>query len=231
MKYGYNYISIPYDIEGAAVTETFNNNLSDDVNPAGPYEPYIYRWQPSGLDIVAGIRFSGSWVSISPTDPDPELNTELNGTGFYIYSWGYNNVLDVDTANVPEYGDQANENWIDINLEQGRNLVGNPYLKNVAFSKILICKDTLGFDTTADPDTGDPCDNGTSLDFANITGTGAVSNGWVSGEIVNYVRNNTTADLESCVSGDCLAQLRPWWGQFVYLLLNDGNYIMAVPKP
>jgi hypothetical protein len=211
MKYGYNMISIPYSLENA--TSTFSDNFIDDVSPGGTTAPIVYKWQAAGLDILSGQRFNGSWVSIPAANL---LNTETSGTGLYMYSWGYNNVLDVDTATVPEY----TENWVGINLEQGRNLVGNPYLKNVNFSNIQICQNS-SFTTAGG------CSGGIINSFENAVGT------WVDGGIVNYITNDFSAGSESCVPGDCLAQLRPWWGQWVYLTADSSSdiYILAVPKP
>jgi hypothetical protein len=224
MKYGYNMISIPYDIKTA--TSTFSANFIDDVSPGGITAPVIYKWQPAGMDL-AGTRFNGSWVRLTVADL---MSTELNGTGFYIYSWGYNNVLDVDTATVQEYGDLIpDENWVEIDLEQGRNLVGNPYLKNVDFDNIKICQNATGFVKNTDI-TGNPCLGTTAVSYQN-----AVLNGWVSGDIVNHVTNDTSADIETCNGLGCTgtAYLRPWWGQWIYVVEDPilNNYKMAIPRP
>jgi hypothetical protein len=210
MKYEYNMIGIPYDIESAS--STFNANFIDDVSPDAATAPVIYKWEPLGADISSSM-WNGRWTSVSAS---AALNTETNGTGFYIYSGGYNNVLDVDTATVPEY----TENWVGINLKQGRNLVGNPYLKNVDFSNIQICQNS-SFSTAGG------CSGGTIKSFESAVGT------WVGGGIVNYVTNDFSPSIESCVPFDCTAQLRPWWGQWVYLTAESSSdtYILAIPRP
>jgi hypothetical protein len=221
MKHGYNMTGIPYDI--ASATSTFSTNFIDNVS-SGSNTPVIYTWDSLGTDFTAS-RFNGRWTRVSAT---AALNTESNGTGFYIYSWGStDNVLDVDTGTVSEYGDEAGEDWVGISLTKGRNLIGSPYLKNVPFTSIKICQDTA-FSTSSG------CDNtggGTIKDFANDGETGAVTEGWVDGNIFHFL-NSTTADKESCVSGDCLAELRPWWGHWIYLLADPTNtYRIAIPRP
>jgi hypothetical protein len=121
MKYGYNMIGIPYDME--SVTSTFSANFIDDVHSGGATAPVIYKWTPLGADLVAGIRFNGSWTSVSAT---AALNTESNGTGFYIYSWGSTgNVLDVQST--VHTSNQYTSNWEGITLTTGRNLITSPY--------------------------------------------------------------------------------------------------------
>ncbi|MHC4278305.1 MAG: hypothetical protein ACYSTI_13450, partial [Planctomycetota bacterium] len=221
MKHGYNFIGIPYDIKNG--TSTFSTNFIDDVSSGKITAPVIYKWQPLGSDIDPGKRFNGRWTSVSAT---AALDTESNGTAFYILSWGStDNVLDVDTGTVPEYGGVASEAWVGIILTKGRNLIGSPYLKNVNFSNIKICQDTE-FSTT------DGCDDsggGTIKTFQNATG-GAPA--WVGGNIFHF-QNSTTADYETCNGTGCVAELRPWWGHWISLLEDStaNTYIMAIPEP
>jgi hypothetical protein len=215
MKLGYNTIGIPYDI--ASATSTFSTNFIDNVSSGGTTTPVIYKWTSLGAaDIDPGVMFNGRWTRVSAT---AALNTESNGTGFYIYSWGStDNVLDVDTGTVPEYGDEVDtsEDWVGITLTSGRNLISSPYLKNVNFSDIDICKGST-FTTNGG------CSGGTVKDFANATASvSAVEAAWVDTNIHHFL-NPTTATSEACLDGtdNCTAVLRPWWGQWVQLIESE----------
>ena len=213
MKYGYGHISIPYDIESIATS--FTTNFQDDVYPGFNSPVYMYTWTPAGTNV--GV---GSWKTVTRGDA---LSTKANGTGFLFYSRAYTNVIEVPEAthNAKQMADHATDIWVGINLEQGRNLIGNPYLKNVKFSDIKICKNG-----TFDPTAASPCSGGGSSWIAFESSTD------MDGAIYHYA-NNSTAASETCASGDCLAVLRPWWGHWVELLSDSSSdtYIMGVPEP
>jgi hypothetical protein len=232
MKHGYNFTGIPYDIQNATLTETFSTNFIDDVSSGQSTAPVIYKWEPLGSDIDPGKRFNGKWTSVSAT---AALNTESNGTAFYILSWGStDNVLDVQTGTVPEYGDAGDnsENWEGITLTTGRNLIGSPYLKNVNFTDIKICQDATSFNHSA-LTSGNPC-NGTTQGTTFLTFQEAVDTAAWVGVNIHHFQNSTTSDYETCLAGaeaNCTAILRPWWGHWISLLKDDFTYIMAIPKP
>jgi hypothetical protein len=234
MKHGYNFTGIPYDIQNATLTETFSTNFIDDVSSGQSTAPVIYKWEPLGSDIDPGKRFNGKWTSVSAT---AALNTESNGTAFYILSWGStDNVLDVQTGTVPEYGDAGDnsENWEGITLTTGRNLIGSPYLKNVNFTDIKICQDATSFNHSA-LTSGNPC-NGTTQGTTFLTFQEAVDTAAWVGVNIHHFQNSTTSDYETCLAGaeaNCTAILRPWWGHWISLLADStaNTYIMAIPKP
>ena len=125
--------------------------------------------------------------------------------------------------------DNSGVNWVKIDISPGRNIVGNPYLKNVNFSNVKICRSATGFvNTTAV--TGNPC-TGTSSPGTFKTFVEAVTAGWMDGSIAYYA-NATTLTGETCNSITCTASMRPWWGHVVYRIIDDANtYWLAIPKP
>lgn len=207
LKDGFNAISLPYN---AASSATVNTVFGDDVSPVS-----MQAWVPSGLD--ASATFSGSWVTV---DPAAQVSSLSNGKGYYLYAYALNtSVLDeMDSAGNAQV--TANSSgWTRIDLAQGRNLIGNPYLKNVDFTNIKVCKNPAGFS----PDTG--CSGGTILTFQE-----AVNSGLLDGDIA-YFANSNTFKYEMCNKIECTAKLRPWWGQWIYLLDGSNTYTLAVPKP
>ncbi len=216
MKYGYNTVSIPYD-PSTGTTYTLYDMIVDDVTNFSYYPssyPLAYVWTPSGLD--SGSLFSGSWSALDQT---ALLTSLTNGKGLNIYAFAMNtSILDEKDTDDTSLVTTNTDNWVSISLSQGRNLVGDPYLKNVNFSDIKICKDSTFSSSTG-------CSGGTVNGFV-----AAVSASWMDGTIAYYA-NSTTYSTETCSGVSCTAKLRPWWAQWVYLLKDDGTYIMAVPEP
>lgn len=210
LKYGYNTVSIPYKASTGTAGKTLNDLFGDDVSSV-----WAYTWQPSGMD--SGGAFSGGWVQL---DASTNITSLTDGMGYYMYAYAMNSsVLDENDSLSAALVSQNSDGWTRIDLSQGRNLLGNPYLKNVNFSNVKICQNPTGFSAV----TG--CTGGTTVSFSQ-----AVTNGWLDGNIAYYA-NSTTYTYETCNAGSCTAKLRPWWGQWVYLLDGSNTYKMAVPKP
>lgn len=114
LKYGWNIISVPYDIETG--DRTFTQMFGD--NGMGTND--LYR-------VV-----NGSFVSVTPGS---NMRTTLNsGEGFYIYSSGFTNVVDeqVTGGDVP-LASGAGPIIIPLDVSN-QNIIGNPWLKNVDFA-------------------------------------------------------------------------------------------------
>ncbi len=209
MKYGYNYMSIPFDASTGA-SATLQDLLGDDV----PYV-YIFKWTPTGLDW--GSRFRGRWTRLSSTATVSASFS--NGSGYYMYVYSANSsVIDEKNSGGTALVSENTDNWAKLDMVQGRNLVGNPYTKNVDFSNIKVCQNS-SFTTSGG------CSGGTINTFVE-----AVTAGWMDSTVA-YYGNATTFTTETCSSIECLAELRPWWGQWVYLLQSSNTYMMVVPKP
>jgi len=209
LKYGYNYMSLPFDAS-TGMSATLQNLLGDDVSYV-----YIFKWTPTGLDW--GSRFRGRWTRLSSS---AHITAAIsNGSGYYMYVYSANfSVLDEQDSGGSAVVSENTDSWAKVDMVQGRNLVGNPYTKNVNFSTIKVCQNST-FTTSGG------CSGGTIKTFIE-----AVTAGWM-GSTVAYYGNATTFTTETCSSIECVAKLRPWWGQWVYLLQNSDTYIMAVPKP
>lgn len=209
LKYGYNTVSIPYK-SSTGGSSTIDGMLSDDVSYV-----YMFTWRPTGLD--SGSTFSGSWVQV---DSSLTISTLKDGQGYYLYAYSMNSsVMDEKNSAGTPLVTENTDSWTRIDLLQGRNLIGNPYLKNADFNNMKICRNATGFSASSG------CTGGTVVSFSQ-----AVSNGWMDGNIA-YYGNATTYTYETCNSISCAAKLRPWWGQWVYLLDGANTYILAVPKP
>ncbi len=209
LKYGFNTVSVPYK-KSTGGSNTIDGMLNDDVSYV-----YMFTWQSTGLD--SGAAFSGNWVEVDAYAAIPTLS---DGQGYYLYAYSMNSSImdEKNSAGTPLVTENTDA-WARIDLVLGRNLIGNPYLKNVSFSNIKICKNSTGFSAS----TG--CTGGTVVSFQQ-----AVTNGWMDGNIAYYA-NSTTYTYETCNGISCNAQMRPWWGQWVYLLDGVDTYILAAPKP
>ncbi|VAV82284.1 hypothetical protein MNBD_DELTA01-15, partial [hydrothermal vent metagenome] len=209
LKYGYNYMSIPFD-SSTGMSATLQDMLGDDV----PYV-YIFKWTPTGLDW--GSRFRGRWTRLSSTATVSASFSNANGYYMYVYS-ANSSVLDEKNSGGTALVTENTDNWAKVDMVQGRNLVGNPYTKNVDFSTIKVCQNS-SFTTSGG------CSGGTIKTFVE-----AVTAGWMDSTVA-YYGNATTFTTETCSSIECVAKLRPWWGQWVYLLQSSNTYMMVVPKP
>ncbi len=209
LKYGYNYMSLPFDAS-TGMSATLQNLLGDDV----PYV-YIFKWTPLGLDW--GNRFRGRWTRLSSSSFITSAFSNGSGYYMYVYSANFSVIDEQDSGGTPVVSENT-DSWAKVDMVQGRNLVGNPYTKNVDFSTIKVCQNST-FTTSGG------CSGGTVMTFVE-----AVTAGWMDSTVA-YYGNATTFTTETCSSIECVAKLRPWWGQWVYLLQSSDTYIMAVPKP
>src|SRR3972149_7622139 len=172
--------------------------------------------------------FSGTWTlgCFGSQCPTKLITSLSNGTGYRLGNCNYTNsvvnrcILDEKNSAGTPLVTENTGNWLSVSISQGRNLVANSYLKNVDFNNVKICQNST-FDTS----TG--CSGGTIKTFME-----AVTAGGVDGNIADPA-GCATYSFEPCNSIECTARLRPWWGQWVYLLIDSGvdTYIMAVPRP
>jgi hypothetical protein len=209
LKYGFNYVSLPYNVSSGG-SNTVNNLLIDDV----PYV-YMFKWTPSGLDSNGMFNGALSLISSSSTISSAMTNAE----GYFMYAFSMNSSI-MDERNLSEtvLVTENTDNWTKVDLSKGRNLVGNPYAKNVGFSNIKICRGS-SFTVSGG------CSGGSIVSFVQ-----AVTNGWMDSTVA-YYGNSTTFTSETCNNIGCDTKLRPWWGQWVYLLDDAATYVMAIPKP
>jgi hypothetical protein len=218
LRYGWNMVSMPYDWSSNG-TKTLSNIFVDDVSG-----PYVYRWDSTGP-----LETDGNWVTVNTGSTFSTLisspNYEMfNGKGYYLSSYSYNDVADHRDSGDTELLSQNSNASVAIPLEPGRNLIGNPYLKNVRLydsSKtadeqlVYICVSNGG---TVTGYVGNACTGSGTLTRKTfdeaVNDTDYSVNGWVDNAISFFV-NETTPSAEPYAS----AKLRPWWG--VWLLVNE----------
>jgi hypothetical protein len=220
LRYGWNMISLPYQWGSAAGGKNLINLFGDDVTG-----PNVYRWDSDGLGDT-----NGNWVSVSNTtdlNAHPDLE---DGKGYYLFSYTTSDVLDERDKN--DVGDPVlvseHPGPVIVPLEPGRNLIGNPYLKNVRLydstktadqQQVYICVSNGG---TVTGYVGNACTGSGTLTRKTfqeaVADAHPPGNGWVDNAISFFV-NETTPSAEPFGS----AKLRPWWG--VWLVVNEDPWI------
>lgn len=212
LKYGWNYVSIPYDVTSGGTLQTL---FGDDLVA----NAYVFTYK------FDGDATSGSFVDL---DEAAALDTVIGqGQGFYLYSYWTDKAIDQYLNGGGSLTTNAT-NWVRIDptyytgAADKVELIGNPYDMNVDFSTVMVCGSGTGFST------GTGCDNGgTKGTFDTMSDAG-----WISPSIVSYP-NNTTPLTETCSGGSCTPVMRPWWGYEIEILSGTApaDIFFAVPKP
>ena len=218
LKYGWTAFSLPYDWQSAAALKKLSDIFGDDT-----YGPYVFKWDSTGSGST-----NGQWVDVYSSNPN--INTLTNGKGYYIYGFNMNSVLDEkDSTGAPLVTENsATPGFVMVDLELGYNLIGSPYLMNVAVDGwTYICTSSggtvTGWNGTACAGTGTI----TTYTYASAVTATLVSNS------IYYHTNQSTYAAEPYAS----AKLRPWWGMWVQVTWAsapadpDGTIKLIIKRP
>ncbi|MDH4226414.1 MAG: hypothetical protein OEV59_01475 [Deltaproteobacteria bacterium] len=206
LRSGWNVVSLPYTYGAATFAQAFGTDLNATVN--------VYTLTDTGLADPGTLNVVTSTNAFS---------TILPGEGFYILSYNWVSVLDSDGATLTE----NTANWTKVDMRndvaESESLVGNPYLRNIDWSKVYVCRGGTFTATTALG--SNPCTVGELW-------TAAVTANRMSGTI-KYWANDKTTTNETCTAVSCVnVFMRPWWGYWVTRGTDAtvADYYLAVPK-
>lgn len=183
-----------------------NNMISLPLIPQPPDDPesiFGDDVQSFRLYEYKGGCFNGYPAPLPPCTE--AIVSVVPGTGYFLTSPNTTSVVDVLGGLV--------SSTVEITLEPGINLVGNPYSRNLLLSSILVCQ------TDTDPTCSSPA-----------TYSDAVLSGWVSNVIYLWTGDVYTYERFDGV-GTPVATLRPWKGYWLKVLDETNNYKLILSPP
>jgi hypothetical protein len=190
LRRGYNLVSVPLVL--AASNDTADTVFGDDVG----LPVYAYRWQSSGPLVTDGC-YLGT-ISILGFSICGPLGSVQTGAGYFLYSSGTQAVL--DALGIP-----VSALMYDVPLDQGFNMVGNPYSREIALAAVQVKRGSAGV----------------PVPYAD-----AVANGWVGPAI--YIYDGVTTQPYGLTDVPP-AVLKPWNGVWVQSLVLDAVLVFAHP--
>ncbi|MBI5197028.1 MAG: fibronectin type III domain-containing protein, partial [Nitrospirae bacterium] len=228
----YNMVSVPKVPNPNTPAGVFG----DDVNPSNPSSLYLYWWDsrevghewgcydglpgPHDPNEIKNADGTPACVSISIINEEVATGEKRSGIGkgYFLWSPRLDIVLDApsgstDTCTTPSPTcgtDVNNQTFYAFPLQEGWNMVGNPFGKEVHLSDIQVQSPA-----------------GDTLFFYEATE-------WVEGAIYTYNGVNYTAEVcnQSGMNNsvNCDAVLQPWKGYWIQMKAGE-NYNLLIPKP
>ena len=193
---GWNMVSIPKTPSPADVATVFGSSVGVPVN--------IKKWVSTGLG-----NQDGSFVLLSPTD------TVQRGVGYFLESPDDTRFLNPTFA-------AAADTTFSISLNQGWNIIGNPYTKDVSLDATCVSQNGGTGTCTA------------SVNLANFKSyANAVAAGWVGNALYRWDGNAYTFRTYNDPDPTLKAALHLWQGYWLQVIdANAANtYSLIVMKP
>ena len=189
LRLGYTLVSVPRI--PAAGSDTADAVFGDDVG----IPVYAYRWNPSGLLPTDGC-YEGT-VS-TPAFPTCGVLAPIQpGTAYFLRSPGAQAVLDAP-------GPVVSSSTVDIRLDLGFNMIGNPYEQDTLLSQVQVRRGA----------------------GAPVPYQSAVTNGWVAPAI--YLYDGVTTQPYG-TSTTPPAAFKPWNGAWVQSFVSDAVLVFTRP--
>jgi hypothetical protein len=190
LRSGYTLVSIPLLL--TAPNDTPDLAFGDDVG----LPPYAYHWQSSGP-----TASDGCYAGTVPQPGFPTcaaISSIQTGAAYYLYSVGNRALLDAT-------GNPVTATSFEVSLDQGFNMVGNPYGGEVALSavRVKLASNPLN-----------------EVSFAD-----AVAQGWVAGAMYLY----DGAVYQAYAPTDTGAIFKPWNGAWIQSRVADAVLIFDAP--
>jgi hypothetical protein len=193
---GWNMVSVPMTPTPADVATVFGSSVGVPVN--------IMKWVSTG-----STNQSGSFVTLSATD------TVQPGNGYFLKSPDETRFLNpAGSANAAATSS--------ISLQQGWNMVGNPYTTDILLEALCVSRNGgAGTCTTAANDAN-------FKSYAN-----AVAAGWVGNSLYRWDGNTYTFRTYNDPDPTLKAMLQLWQGYWLQVVdANPANtYSLLVVKP
>jgi hypothetical protein len=189
LRLGYTLVSVPRI--PAVGSDTADAVFGDDVG----IPPYAYHWNPSGPLPTDGC-YEGT-VS-TPVFPTCGVLAPIQaGSAYFLRSPGAQAVLDAP-------GPVVSISIVDVPLELGFNMIGNPYEQDIPLSQVQVRRST-----------------GAPVSYQN-----AVTNGWVAPAI--YLYDGVTTQPYGLLTSPP-AVFKPWNGAWVQSLVSDAVLVFTRP--
>jgi hypothetical protein len=209
LRTGYNIVSVPLTPSPDSPALVFGP-LDGLTDPCGSGDvPCLYEWISTGL--ATPTDMAGDYQLM---DPYPTYSVTA-GTGYFFYT----NILPLLTATGSDVTPTAADGHMaglhaHFTLQQGWNIVGNLFKKDVTLSTVNIRR--VG---------GGGCVEQTDTFAAAVAET---PTGWVGNAIYIY---DGAGNVAAAYNGTPPVVLQPWQGYWFQVLKNDCTYELVIPKP